>query len=439
MNVAQWLDVPSVDPNDARRRKLLNILVAGLAPLSILVFVATTIARQAGVVLERQAALYVGGLALLLVAAVALVMNRYWSGEGAGSLFLLFITLISAFVDEPQQVVDGRTLFVFTIPILMASFILRPWASFVATGLIGLLLTVIALKAQLVPNLVGVLVLLAIALVSWLAARTTERALEDLRTINRELDQRVEQRTCDLAEANERLKELGRLKSRFVSIVSHELRTPLNAILGFADMLEAGVYGPLTERQLGATKRVLTNTEQVLHLVNDLLDQARIEAGVLTLESKPFAPADLLDDLQSTVGLQVQAQGLELTRNIAADVPTVVSGDRGRMHQILVNLVNNALKFAEQGTIGVEIFRPDATHWALSVSDTGSGIPAEKQENIFEPFWQWDDSTTRKHGGLGLGLSIVKQLTHLMGGEIGLESEVGRGSTFTVVLPLEPG
>lgn len=438
MNVTQWLDVPSIDPNDARRRKLLNILLAGMAPLSILVALATSIGRLAGVAHEQQIALYLGSSAMLLVVIVVLAMNRYWSGEVASSFFLLFITIISAFADEPQQVVNGRSLFVFTIPILMASFLLRPWGSFVMAGLIGLLLTAIAQSAQLMPNLIGILTLFAVALVSWLAARTMERALEDLHTINRELDQRVEERTRDLAEANEQLKELDRLKSGFVSVVSHELRTPLNSILGFAEMLEASVYGPLTEKQLDAIGRIITNTEQLLHLVNDLLDQARIEAGVLTLEKKPFSPAELIQDLQSTVGLQVEAKELELICNIAADVPASLSGDPGRLQQILVNLVNNAVKFTEKGSIDVCIYRPDTAHWALSVSDTGPGIPPGKQALVFEPFLQLDGSTTRKHGGIGLGLSIVKQLTHLMGGEINLESQVERGSTFIVVLPLEP-
>jgi signal transduction histidine kinase len=445
MNVAQWLDVPSTDPDDARRRKLLNILLAAMAPLSILVVLATTFGQRAGLALERQIILYLGSFAMLLVVGIVLAVNRYWSGDVASSFFLLSITIISAFIDEPQQVVGGRTLFVFTIPILMASFLLRPWVSFVMTGLISLLLTAVAQSAQLAPNLIGMLTLFAIALVSWLAARTMERALEDLRIINRELDQRVEERTRDLAEANEQLavaneqlKELDRLKSGFVSIVSHELRTPLNSVLGFAEMLEASIYGPLTEKQLDAIGRIITNTEQLLHLVNELLDQARIEAGVLTLEKEPFSPTELIQDLQSTVGLQVEAKELELICNIAADVPTNLSGDPGRLQQILVNLVNNAVKFTEKGTIDVCIYRPDTAHWALSVSDTGPGIPPEKQALVFEPFLQLDGSTTRKHGGIGLGLSIVKQLTHLMGGEINLESQVERGSTFIVVLPLEP-
>lgn len=444
MNVSQFLDVPSMDPDDARRRKLLNILLAGVAALSLLVILAATIAAFTGLE-ERELLLFLygGGLAMLLSIAVVFAINRYWSGVLAGSLFVLLFTLITAFSDDPQQVVDGRTLFVFAIPILMASAVVRPWASFAMAGLIGLLLGVIALSAQLVPNLIATLAFFAFALVSWLTARTLERALADLRAINRELDQRVEERTQELtkaneqlADANERLKELDRLKSRFLSMVSHDLRTPLNAILGFAEMLDAGVYGPLVEKQQGAVNRIVANVGRQMSLVNDLLDQARIEAGRLSLETTAFAPNDLVDGLVSEMGTLAQAKGLELSHHIVDNVPATLSGDPQRLHQILANLVGNAIKFTEQGGVHLRVYLPDKTHWALEVSDTGPGIPKEARKYIFDAFRQVDSSDTRKHSGVGLGLSIVKQLTTLMGGKITLESEVGRGSTFTVVIPL---
>jgi signal transduction histidine kinase len=232
--------------------------------------------------------------------------------------------------------------------------------------------------------------------------------------------------------------ELERMKSAFVSMVSHELRTPLNAILGYADMLKEAVYGPLSDKQSNVMERIMANAGRQLGLVNNLLDQAQIEAGKLTLKVTSFNPADLIDDVQGVMGVLAQTKGLELTSHIAGEVPATLSGDRQRLHQILVNLVGNAIKFTEEGTVQVCVYRPDAAHWALEVSDTGYGIPPEAQSYIFDPFRQADDSVTRGHTGSGLGLSIVKQLTTLMGGEITLASEVGRGSTFTIVLPLIP-
>jgi len=444
MALSRLLNVPSTDPDDARRRKLLNILLAGIAALAIFILLATVIAEFVGVEREQLTSLYGGVFAMLAGVAGIFVINRRWSGSVASSIFLLLLTFITAFTDKPQQVVDGRTLFVFAIPILMASILLRPYASFIMAGLIGLLLAGIALSVQLVPNLIATIAFFAFALVSWLAARSLERALEELRTINRELDQRVEERTRDLAEANEqlqeandRLKELDRLKSRFLSMVSHDLRTPLSAILGFAEMLEAGIYGSLAEEQQGAVERIIANAGRQLSLINDLLDQARIEAGELSLEIQSFVVADLIDDLVAGVSTLAQSKGLELAYHIDDDVPATLSGDPQRLYQILSNLVGNAIKFTEEGTVQVHVYRPDEDHWALQVSDTGPGIPEEAQAYIFDPFRQVDGSITREHGGVGLGLSIVRQLTTLMKGQITLKSEVGRGSTFTVVLPLD--
>jgi signal transduction histidine kinase len=358
------------------------------------------------------------------------------------------LTTVVALSDEPHQVVNGRSVFLFTIPILMASVLLRPWASFAAAGLSSLVVSAIAVTLPgYIPPAPTMLGFFAFALVSWLSARSLETALKDLRAINRELDQRVEKRTQELqtaneelARANERLRELDRLKSKFVSMVSHELRTPLGAIQGFAEMLQAGIYGPLSEKQEDALGRIEKNTRRLLIIVNDLLDQARIEAGELSIRPTVFSPSDLTEDLESTVGVLVERKGLELTTEVADDMPDSLYGDRERLHQILVNLTDNAIKFTDEGGIHVHICRPDgdhSSHWAMEVSDTGSGISEQDQELVFAPFRRVDDSMTREHVGVGLGLSIVKQLVELMNGEIILESEPGRGSTFTVVLPLQ--
>ncbi|NIV36085.1 MAG: hypothetical protein GWN58_43530, partial [Anaerolineae bacterium] len=232
--------------------------------------------------------------------------------------------------------------------------------------------------------------------------------------------------------------EIDRMRSAFVSSASHELRTPLNAILGFTDMLREGVYGPISEGQRRATDRIMANVGHLLSLANNLLDQAQIEAGKLRLNVSSFAPADVVGSVQGMMGVLAHAKGLRLTSRIADDVPARVLGDRQRLHQILVNLVDNAIKFTEQGTVQVHVYRSGAAHWALEVSDSGCGISREAQPYVFEPFQQVGGSTTRGRDGFGLGLSIVRQLVDMMGGEVTLASEVGRGSTFTVVLPLAP-
>ncbi|HFD40400.1 MAG TPA: response regulator, partial [Anaerolineae bacterium] len=199
-----WLTVPATDPDDIRRRKLLNILLAGVLIVTVIGLVATTVAVLVGAVSPHQTEIqlvYLGGGAAIAGIVIIFALNRYGPGWLASSLFLLLLTAVFAFSDEPQQVVDGRGVFLFAIPILMASVILVPWASFVMAGVTSLVVSALALSIQYVPNVPVILGFFALAFVSWLSARSMEQALEEVRTINRELDQRVEDRTRDLAQA----------------------------------------------------------------------------------------------------------------------------------------------------------------------------------------------------------------------------------------------
>jgi signal transduction histidine kinase len=171
-------------------------------------------------------------------------------------------------------------------------------------------------------------------------------------------------------------------------------------------------------------------------LVNELLDQAQLEAGRLKLKIGPVDLREMVDQVAARMTVLAQAKGLRLTCEVAADIPPLLAGDRDRLQQILFNLVSNAVKFTEAGTVQVDIHCSDSTQWAMVVTDTGPGIPVEARTRIFEPFGQVDSSMTRNHDGTGLGLSIVKQLTELMDGQISLESEAGQVSTLTVRLPL---
>ncbi len=239
-----------------------------------------------------------------------------------------------------------------------------------------------------------------------------------------------------LALAHDQALEANRLKSQLLANVSHDLRTPLNAILGYAEMLQEGVYGPLSNQQGNITKKIIGSTVNLTALVNQLLDQAQLEARTLKLTVTPFAPADLVDHVQSTMSVLAESKGLALSSEIAPDVPLTLSGDPARLQQILTNLVGNAIKFTEHGTVCVRIYCPDTAHWAMQVSDTGPGIAAQDQSYIFDAFRQVDGTVTRKHGGAGLGLSIVKQLVTLMTGQVTLDSKPGQGCTFTILLPL---
>ncbi len=239
-----------------------------------------------------------------------------------------------------------------------------------------------------------------------------------------------------LARARDEALEASRLKTELLAKVSHELRTPLGVILGFTEMLHIGAYGPLNAEQTEVADDVIGATRDLTRLVNEFLEQAQLEAGRAKLSLASFAVGDLLDRPLSPLRAQAKAKGLSLTTRVSGELPALVVGDRSRLEQILINLVGNAIKYTSSGGVDVELLRSSPTHWALQVADTGVGIPSEAQSYIFEPFGQVDGSSTRRHGGVGLGLSIVKQFAGLMGGRVDLHSTPGLGSTFTVTLPL---
>ncbi len=246
------------------------------------------------------------------------------------------------------------------------------------------------------------------------------------------------QMEAELLEARNRAQESSRLKTQLLANVSHDMRTPLGGILGYTEMLQAGLYGDLTEEQLNITRKITESVHQVLEFTDNLLNQAEIESGKIVFNLKSFKPQDLLMRI-STQQHIAQTKGIQFSTHIAPDFPPKLKGDLYWLGQILINLVNNAIKFTPHGSIKVSLFCPDKTQWAMQVTDTGIGIPPEKQEHIFEPFRKVDKPAARKlHTGVGLGLSIVKQLVTLMGGHIQLDSQPEAGSTFTVYLPLSP-
>ena len=242
---------------------------------------------------------------------------------------------------------------------------------------------------------------------------------------------------ADLARARDEALAASRLKTQLLANVSHDMRTPLGSILGYTEMLQEGIYGELTEGQKAATANIITSTGQLLRFINDLLNQAQIETGRIVLKQYPFEPARLLDALDSSVGAFVQAKGLQLLSEVSPDLPDRLIGDSYWLRQIISNLVSNAVKFTEEGVVKVSLSRQDEDYWAIEVSDTGTGIARKDQRAVFDAFQQVEGTTVKAKGiGSGLGLSIVKELTMLMGGTIELTSEEGRGSTFTVLLPV---
>ncbi len=255
----------------------------------------------------------------------------------------------------------------------------------------------------------------------------------------REITQ-ILQAARDLARARDEALEASRMKTQLLAKVSHELRTPLGAIIGYSEMMQSGAYGQLTDRGHAAAQRVIHSANYLSRLVDDLLDQARLEAGRIRLDPRSIDIRMLLGPVLAQTGDQARAAGLAFQHHVDSAVPQEITIDGARLQQITVNLLNNALKYTTAGEVELSVDLTDDTpqRLRLAIRDTGVGIPLEAQTHIFEPFWQADHELTGKRSGYGLGLAIVAELTRLMGGTVSVASETNRGSVFTVCLPLEP-
>ncbi|MBL6651139.1 MAG: GAF domain-containing protein, partial [Reyranella sp.] len=247
-------------------------------------------------------------------------------------------------------------------------------------------------------------------------------AIENVRLIN------------EIRDKSHQLEVASQHKSQFLANMSHELRTPLNAIIGYTEMMADGLYGDVPEKAQGVLERVQANGRHLLGLINDVLDLSKIEAGQLVLAMEEYSVADMVGTVLSATESLARAKNLRLGSDVPAGLPTG-TGDARRLTQVLLNLVGNAIKFTDQGSVEVRAAQVDG-RFELSVVDTGFGIAPEDQAKIFEEFQQVDNTSTRKKGGTGLGLSISRRIVELHGGRITVESEVGKGSIFKVVVPV---
>ncbi|UTW54430.1 HAMP domain-containing sensor histidine kinase [Kordiimonas sp. SCSIO 12610] len=248
----------------------------------------------------------------------------------------------------------------------------------------------------------------------------------------------------DLSKARESAEAASHAKSEFLATMSHELRTPLNAILGFSQILKDQVIGPLgDERYVEYSNDIHASGSHLLGLINDILDLAKLEANQLQIENHEVYPSDLLDNVKSLVTPQFTEKNIALNLTLSDELPQPIVGDDLRLKQIIINLVSNSIKFTDQGHIDVKIYpKPIEVDgikpgYVIEVSDTGIGIPEDKQSLLFQRFTQIDAALTRKHGGVGLGLAICHELIVKMGGTISVKSQTDVGTTIFVHLPLE--
>lgn len=252
---------------------------------------------------------------------------------------------------------------------------------------------------------------------------------------NASLFAQIQENLEEIRETNNRLRELDQLKTQFLANMSHELRTPLNSIIGFSRVILKGIDGPITDEQEEDLTSIHNSGQHLLFLINDILDVARIEAGKMTLAFEDVDVEEMANSVNATVRGLVKDKEIDLNWHIEKALPPV-EADPIRLRQILLNLLSNAAKFTEKGHISLYIFREGEHHLHMAVQDTGIGIAEESYGVLFEAFEQVDSSVTRSFGGTGLGLPITRRLVELHHGHIWLESEVGRGSVFHVLLPI---
>ncbi|TAM89652.1 response regulator [bacterium] len=256
-------------------------------------------------------------------------------------------------------------------------------------------------------------------------------------SINRDITER-KQAAKALAAARDKALEASRLKSEFVATMSHEIRTPMNGVIAMAELL-AGTDLDAEQQEYAHT--IKESGEALLRIINDILDFSKVEAGKFELDVQTFSPARVVEGAAQLVASAGSVKNLEVASYVDPAIPPVVNGDAGRLRQVLINLAGNAIKFTEQGYVIIRAIcaaeHQHAVEVRFEVEDSGIGIPANVRGRLFEPFAQADGSTTRRYGGTGLGLAISKRFVELMGGEIGVHSDVGRGSTFWFRLPLE--
>jgi signal transduction histidine kinase len=420
-----------------------------------------------------------------------------------GVAFIALFIVILVQSDRPQNLYGGTYLVRWAMPIMITAIVLRPSYVFITTMIVCLMmqfLMPLTLFNQSQANYYGMLELLAIAFISWLGMSIADNAIRDARRqaanneailkniadgvlvlnqngnlfsanpallkmipedelkeiIAKPLGKTIQWKhkifSVSISEVpaigmvavfrdDTRRRETERARDALLAVASHELRTPLTAVMNYLEMLQVLTkMGRINNDDFNEhIVRALENLKRLQSLVSNILDQAQIQAGALTLKHDTFNLRSMIEKAYQLLELLLKEKNLSYELAIAPDVPTEIKGDANRLNQVLVNLLGNAIKFTNEGSIRVKVSRPLEERLSIEVVDSGPGIPPEQQPDIFEAFRRGSNYAQRERQGAGLGLSIAKEIVTRMGGEISVFSEPGNGSTFTISLPMETG
>ncbi len=442
------IDLPQKDlnPNIQMRRRLLNTLLIGLIS-AVFVTDIFLIAATYTDFMQFDNILYFSSFLIILGGLISYWLNKKGQVYFAGSIFLFLVAAVVTISDAPKELLVGRSMIFFIIPVIMSSFLIRSYASFIVAALLTIEHTAlwITVDLDITFNPFGMIAFFNFAYIAWLGARAMEDALTQAYNTNQHLDELVGERTQELAEANaylenanERLTELDVLKSKFVSDVSHELRTPISNISIYLEMLndmvmKIGITVPV--KAVNFMNILRDETDRLSKLINDILSASRLEQSMKNMDKQIVDINAILTDVIETNRLKAETQGLVLeTRLVEGSLKSLAVKDQ--LQQVFTNLVANSINYTEQGSITITTDIDASDQIVLRVQDTGIGIPSDDLPHLFERFYRGQQASRSTIPGTGLGLSITKEIVEAHNGRIEVESEINVGTTFTVYFPI---